>query len=212
MSAASKARVGPKLAVAKARLAEAIATRGKAGTAFLPNIQAVGSYTHNSVEASFDSGALITGVATAIGMQLQGKPIPIPASQLPAPSTIQKQDTIGGVLQLDETVFAISPWLAAQSADKALNAQQITVEAVRREMAFQVAQIFYTVAGIERLIQVAEKAVALADQRIANAQKRRAAGADGEVSVLPAQSERDKAERDLVRSATPVASSLPRTI
>ncbi len=188
------------IAVAKARLAEAIATRGKAGTAFLPNIQAVGSYTHNSVEASFDSGALITGVATAIGMQLQGKPIPIPASQLPAPSTIQKQDTIGGVLQLDETVFAISPWLAAQSADKAVNAQQITVEAVRREMAFQVAQIFYTVAGIERLIQVAEKAVALADQRIANAQNRRAAGADGEVSVLRAQSERDKAEQDLVRS------------
>lgn len=182
------------LAVARARLEEAQATRGRADTAFLPNIQAVGQYTHNSTEASFNSGQLITGVASALGL-----PAP-PATALPPPSIIQKQDTFGAILTVDQTVFALTPVLQARSADRNVEAQRASLEATRREIAYQVTQIFYNEAGVERLVQAAERAITLADQRTAIAQLRQKNGAEGEVTVLRAQSERDKAEQDLIRA------------
>ena len=180
------------IGVAQGRLAEAQAMRAKVTTAFLPNIQAVGQYTRNSVEAKFDTGALIQGVANAI--------IPgtvIPADKLPAPSIIQKQDTIAGVLTVDETVFALSPILARSATSHQVQAQTLGLEATRREIVYQISQVFYNVAGMDRLIQVAERAVALAEQRTENAERRKKLGADGELNVLRAQSERDKAEQDL---------------
>jgi outer membrane protein TolC len=182
------------LGVAKARLAESRATRGRADTAFLPNIQAVGQYTHNSAEGKFDSGLLIKGVASALGLP------PPPPSALPEPSVIQKQDTFGAVLTVDQTVFALSPVLLMRAADRNVEAQLASLEATRREIAYQVTQIYYSEAGVERLVQAAERAIALADQRTAIAQQRQAHGAEGEVTVLRAQSERDKAEQDLIRA------------
>jgi outer membrane protein TolC len=162
-------------------------------TAFLPSIQAVGTYTHNSKESKLDSGAMILGIAKALN-------IPFSADSLPPPSIIQKADSFGAAVTLDETVFSLTPVLLRQSASRAVEAQEAGLEAVRREITYQVAQIFYNAAGVERLVQVAERALALSDKRIAVAEQRRAAGAEGEVTVLRAQSERDKAEQDLVRA------------
>ncbi len=181
------------LDVARARLTEAKASRSKVTTAFLPNIQAVGSYTHNSVEAKMDLGAMIGGIGKLLGAT-------IPASQLPGPSIIQKQDTVGGVLSLDQTLFALAPVLMANAADKAVEAQQAGLEATRREIVYQVSQIFYNNAGVLRLIETAQRAIALADKRVENAQQRKAGGADAEVSVLRAESERDRAKGDLLRA------------
>ncbi|MFZ4576771.1 MAG: TolC family protein [Myxococcota bacterium] len=181
------------LAIARSRLEEARATQGRVTTAFLPNIQAVGTYTHNSKESKLDSGAMILGIAKALN-------IPFSPANLPPPSIIQKADSFGAAVTLDETVFSLTPVLMRQSASRAVEAQEAGLEATRREIAYQVAQIFYNTAGVERLVQVAERALALSDKRIAVAEQRRAAGAEGEVTVLRAQSERDKAEQDLVRA------------
>lgn len=181
------------IAIARARLEEARAGRSKVTTAFLPNIQAVGSFTHNSVEAKFDSGAMVKGLAAMFGKT-------VPPDQLPAPSIIQRQDTIAGVLTIDETVLALAPVLAGRAADRSVEAQTASLEATRREIAFQLTQIFYNVAGIERMIQASERALALADERIASVSQRRRLGAEGEVPVLRAQTERGRAELDLARA------------
>ncbi len=182
------------VAVAEARLNEAKAQRARATTAFLPNIQAVGQYTRNSTEAKFDMTPLAQGIVSL------AKPgFVVPAGTFPA-STIQKEDTIAGVLTVDETLFSLSPILARSAAGHQVEAQSLSFEATRREIVYQVMQIFYNVAGMDRLIQVAERAVALADQRITIATQRKKQGADGEVTVLRAQSERDKAEQDVSRA------------
>ncbi len=177
--------------VAHARLAEAQASRFRVTTAFLPNIQAVGQYTRNSAEAKFDLTPLAQGIVSVVQPGVL-----IPAGTFP-PSIIQKEDTIGGALTVDETIFALSPFLARNAASHQVEAQSLSLEATRREITYQIMQIFYNVAGMDRLIQVAERALSLADQRIGNAQMRQKQGAEGEVTVLRAQSERDKAEQDL---------------
>lgn len=182
------------LAVAVARVQEAHATRNRANSAFLPLVQAVASYTHNSVEAKLDSSAQTIGLAKALGITLP------PTTQFPPPSIIQRSDTFGASLTVDQTIFSLAPVLLNRAADRNVEAQAATVEATKREITYQVMQIYYNEAGVERLVQAAERAIALADQRIAMAQQRRAHGAEGEVTVLRAQAERDKSEQDLVRS------------
>ena len=183
------------LSVATARLQEAKATRAKITTAWLPNLQAIGSYTHNSVEAKFDSGRLITGVAQIVAPGIQ-----IPASSLPPPSYIQKADQVAGVLQLDQTLFALSPLLLAKAADSGLAAQTAALDAARREIVFQISQIYYNYAGVLRMMAVADRAIALADQRIALVEQRQKAGADSELALLRAQAERDRAQLDRTRA------------
>ena len=182
------------LAVAQARLIEAQAMRSKVTTAFLPNIQAVGQYTRNSAPASFDLTPLAQGI-----ISFSNPGVIVPPGTFP-PSVIQKENTIGGALTVDETVFSLSPILARAAASHQVDAQALNLEASRREIVYQIMQIFYNVAGMDRLIQVAQRATTLADQRIANAMQRQKQGAEGEVTVLRAQSERDKAEQDLVHA------------
>jgi outer membrane protein TolC len=178
--------------VARARLGEAEATHAKTTTAFLPNIQAIGSYTHNSHEAKIDSSAQINAIKQAL---LPGSE-PIPSS----PSIIQRENTVTGALTIDETVFALAPVLQRRSAARAVDAQTASLEATRREIVYQVTQIFYNAVGVERLITTAERAIALADQRIGVAKHRYALGADGEVTMLRAETERNRAEQDLARA------------
>lgn len=175
------------LAVTQARLAEAVAARAKVGTAWLPDAKAVGTYTHNSDEAKFDFSEI-------------GKKFGLKESDLPPPTIIQKRDTLSAVLTVDQTVFALSPVLLARAADQGVAAQRTGVQAAQREVAFRVAEAFYAVAGLDRLQAAAERAVTLADQRIAMAQRRHKEGAEGELPLLRAQVERSRAEQDLARA------------
>ncbi len=179
--------------IAGLRLGEVKAVRDKVTTAYLPNIVAAATYTHNSAEAVFDMGKIIQGIGKNIG-------VPIAPESLPPPSYIQRFDTLGAVLTLDQPVFAMSPILLMRAADRQIDAQTAAQEATRREIIYQVKQVYYTLAGTERLIQSAQRALSLADQRIANALRRQASGAEGELTVLRAQTERDKAEQDLIRT------------
>jgi outer membrane protein TolC len=183
------------LSVASARLQEARASRAKITTAWLPNLQAIGSYTHNSVEAKFDSGKLITGVAQILAPGVQ-----IPASSLPPASYIQKADQLTGVLQLDQTLFALSPLLLAKAADSGVAAQAAGLLAAKREIAFQISQVYYNYASVVRLTAVADRAITLADQRIVLVEQRLRAGADSELALLRAQAEHDRAVLDRTRA------------
>jgi outer membrane protein TolC len=182
--------------IAQARLAEAQATRAKAWTAYLPSVMAVGQASHTSIDDVYlDMGKLITGLAGILAPGLT-----VPKDQLPKPTLLQRQNSVNGAISVDQTVFALGPILMARAAARNVDAQEALLEATRREITYQVSVLFYNAAAVERLIRAAERAVALADQRIAVVEQRRQAGAEGELTVLRARAERDKAEQDLLRA------------
>ena len=187
------------LSVAKAKLEEAQIQSKRVMTAWLPDIKAVGTYTHNSAEASFDIGQMASGLSSAFGLP------PLTDTQkalLPAPTIIQRKDSVGAVLTVDQTLFAMSPILAGQAVDHGLEAQRTGLEAARREIAYQLTSIWLNHAGLERLVAAAHRAIELADKRIALAKVRKGQGTEAELPLLRAQVERNRAELDLSRAQT----------
>jgi len=188
----SAMRYNADVEVAYARIEEAAASRSKINGAFYPDIKAVGTYTHNSAEATFDMGQIFTPL----------KPLFPKGVSLPTvpPTVIQRMNTVSGVLNIDETLFALSPILMARAADAGIDAQRTALLATRREIAYRVAEVFYNAAGLDRLIAAAERALTLSDQRIALADVRRRQGTEGDLPLLRAKVERARAQTDLVRA------------
>jgi len=178
----------------RARILEAETGRKRVRTAWYPDVKAVGQYTHNSVEAVFDTGAFIKQLTSFF------PPNAFPAgltSNLPPPTIIQRQDTFSAVLTFDQTLFALSPLIADEAVAHGVEAQRGALDAIRRELAFRVAEVFYHVAGLERIIAAAERASGVADQRITLALARRKEGTDTELPLLRAQLEKTKADQDV---------------
>jgi hydrophobe/amphiphile efflux-1 (HAE1) family protein len=175
------------LAVAKARLGEAEAARSRVSTAWLPDAKAIGTFTHNSTEAVLDFSTLLTKMG-------------LPAALAPAPTVIQKQDTVSAVFNVDQTLFALSPILMARASDAGIEAQKAALAAAQREIRFRVAEIFQQSQALDRMVNAAGRALALSDERIRIAQLRRKEGTESELPLLRAQAERARAEQDLVRA------------
>ena len=188
------------IAVAQARLAEAEAQKQKIYTAWMPDVKVIGGYTHNSAEAVLDFGAIVGGIVGGIAKSLN---LPLSADSLgalPPPTYIQKYDTVNATLTVDQTIFALSPILAADAADKGLDAQRTGVEAAKNEIAYQLTNVWLNYFGLERLIAAAERAVDLSDKRIAVAKVRKGQGTEAELPLLRAQVERNRAEQDLLKA------------
>ncbi|MSP92807.1 MAG: hypothetical protein EXR79_13545 [Myxococcales bacterium] len=181
------------LRVAALRLEEARAARAKVGSAWLPDIKAVGTFTHNSTETKFDQADMVEGIAKSLGF-------PLDKSKLGPPTVLQKENSVSAVLTVDQTVFALAPILLGRAVDRGIEAQELVLEATRRDIAFRIAEVFHNVAGLDRVTAVAMRAVDLADRRIATAKLRRAQGTEGDLPELRARAERSRAEQDLERA------------
>lgn len=185
----------PDLEAARARIAEAEAARRKVTTAWLPDVKAIASYTRNSDEAVFDMAGVVQGIAAAF----PGLP-PIDPAALPPPTVIQQKDQLATVFSVEQTVFAMAPFFAADAADAGVDAQRTALEATRREIAFRVRELVHAVAGADQIIALAERSLDLALARVRQAEARRAAGADVELTTLRVEMERTRAEQDLTRA------------
>ena len=178
----------PDLRVAQARIVEAEAQRDKIGSAYLPDVKAVGTYTRNSDEAKFDIGGLVKKL---------GFPLPPGFGE---PTIIQAHNQFAGVLTIDQTLFAAAPLLIDKANEKGIGAQRIGVEAAEREVAFRTTEIFYHVSGLARMTAAAQRAIDMADQRVAMIERKKVAGTEAELPLLRAQVERARAEQDLLRA------------
>ena len=176
------------LEVTKARLVEAAAQRQKVLTAWMPDIKAVGTYAHNSTEQKFDMNQFVGAL---------NLPIAVPYM---APTIIQRMDTVSAVLNVDQTIFALSPILMADALDKGLDAQRTGLEAAKREIAYQLTNVWLNFQGLDRLIGAAARAVELADRRLEIAKVRKGQGTEAELPSLRAQVERNRAEQDLLHA------------
>ena len=194
---AAAQRANPDLAVARARLAEARSNQQRLRTAWLPDVKAIGQYTYNSVEASFDFTSMAKGMGAAFGLTLTDAQL----ANLPPPTVIQAHHQAAAVVQVDQTVFAMAPLVMADALRLGLQAQQVGLQAAQREIAFRVREIYYSHAGVQRLSEAARRALALADQRLAALRTRRKVGSDGDLPALRAEIERARAEQDLLRAS-----------
>ncbi|HET9553846.1 MAG TPA: TolC family protein [Anaeromyxobacteraceae bacterium] len=204
------------LKAAQARLTQAKAGVWKAWSFHLPQVTAGGTYTHNSEGAELK---LPVGYAVRERTGGAGEPPPDPAGLPGAPTgttpgtpqlfttpsqvvsaTIQKQDQVGGQIQVNQALFAPSLWFTIRAAYQGESVAEKSVEAIRREVLFGVAQTYYGVTSLKKVVDVSQRLLEIAQRQEKDAEVRYKAGTIAKVGFLRAEIDRARAEQDLRRA------------
>ncbi len=171
------------LKAAQARVAQAKANVWKAWSGHLLQIGAAGTYTVNN---------------TAVSIPLQ-----VPAAggnTMTVQATIQPKTQLAGQLQATQVLLAPQLWFAIQSAYRAEDAATYGVENARRDILFGVAQSYYMVASMKRLVDVATQLQEIAGRQARDADIRFKAGTIAKVAKLRSDIDLTRAEQDLLRA------------
>lgn len=194
---ARAAQANTDLQAAQARLAQAKAGIWKAWSYHLPQVSAGATWTHNNVESVFP---FVTGY------QLQANGAAPPAAPWDVvPSgvteiTLQKLDQVGGQVQVNQALIAPQAWFGIQAAYRGAAAAAKSVEAARREVLFGVAQLYYGVTSLKKLVKVSEELQGIAARQERDAKVRLEAGTIAKVGYLRAQIDLARADQDLLRA------------
>jgi outer membrane protein TolC len=165
------------LRAAQARLRQANQASWKAWSGYLPSLTASGSFTLNEAEAAIPAG--VFG---------------------PDRITIVPKEQIAGQVEANQMLFSPSLWFGIQAATRGEDVTRLTVESVRRDILFGVAQAYYGVAALTRGQEVAERLLEIARRQENDARVRYQAGAIAKVGLLRAEIDRTRAEQDLLRA------------
>jgi outer membrane protein TolC len=189
------------LQAARTRVTQAKANVWKAWSGHLLQIGASGAYTVNNAEVPLE---------LVVGYQLKDKsPLPSPPGSAPpydvVPSefyraVIQPKHQLAGQLQATQVLIAPQLWFAIQSAYRAEDAVSYGVENARRDILFGVAQSYYAVASLKRLVDVAVQLQEIAQRQSKDAEIRYKAGTIAKVAKLRADIDLTRAEQDLIRA------------
>jgi outer membrane protein TolC len=171
------------LKAAQARVTQAKANVWKAWSGHLLQIGAAGSYTFNDAKVSL--------------------PLLIPAAGgnfVTMEAVIQPWNQLGAQVQATQVLVAPQLWFAIQSAYRAEDAVVYSVENARREVLFGVAQAYYAVASLKRLVDVSQQLYEIAERQSKDAGIRYKAGTVAKVAKLRADMDFARADQDLLRS------------
>jgi len=200
------------LQVAQARFAQAQTLTRKAWALYLPQLSATGSYTYNNVEAKFrqPSGYAIrdVGMPTTTDPSLPGTQTNL--ALVPtgfAEAVIQAQNALSLSLQATQQIVNLPAIWNIKNAGLAVDAQEQSLEVLRREVLFGVAQAYYGVASLKELNRIQEQLVANARAHEADAKRRYEAGALTKLSYTRAELDRSRLEQDLERAKGSLASA-----
>ena len=185
---------GPAVRVARMEVDAASAEVSKATSALLPSLNASGSFTHSSVEAVFDQAGLIRGVASTLGL-----PIP-PNAAFGDPIVVQPQNQLVGAVTLSQTFFHLAVLRAPQVAIASRKAARATAEATEDDLLFQVSSLYATAVGLKGTIRALQKGADVYAQRETIAKARFDAGAETQLAVSRARSERLAAESEVLKT------------
>jgi outer membrane protein TolC len=209
------------LLVARARLEQARAGVWKAWSSYLPQVTAGGTWTHNSVESQLDLpiGTYLRERTGAAGEPAEpvrdrfGQPLPgaDPSTggaanlgyflhQNTVSATLQAYDQVGGQLQINQAIFAPSAWFGIKAAYAGADVAVWSAETARREVLFGVAQLYYGVTSLKKLLGVAEELQGIAARQERDAKVRLQAGTIAKVAHLRAQIDLARADQDLIRA------------
>ena len=195
------------LKAAQARLDQVRAGIGKAWSAYLPQLSAGATWTHNSDAASITlptgyyvrdlgapqgppAGGTVDGAPTTFGLVASGS----------ITADIQKQDQLGAQLQVNQALLAPGAWFAIQSAYKAEGVAARSVEATRRDVLLGVAETYYGVTSLKKLLDITQRLLEIAQRQEKDAEVRYKAGTIAKVGWLRAEIDRARAEQDLRRA------------
>jgi outer membrane protein TolC len=162
------------LQAARTRVTQAKATVWKAWSGHLLQIGASGAWNENDRFVGFGA----------------------PPNQV----TIQPRTQIAGQVQATQVLLAPQLWFAIQGAYRAEDATVYGVENARRDILFGVAQAYYGVASLKRLVDVAVQLQEIAARQARDADVRFKAGTIAKVAKLRADIDLTRAEQDLIRS------------
>ncbi len=195
--------------VARGHLDEAHELSSQAWSGYLPHLTAGGSYTYNSVQATFalpETYLVRDGTSVYEEMQPPYNP-KNPNEGLPsqyylypgkiASFTIQPHNQLGGQIQLTQAILAPSLWPAIQGAYLGEKAAELSTEQARREILFAAVQLYYGAAGAKQAADVEKQILDLNIAHEKDAQVRVDSGAYPRIYLVRAQIDRTRAEEDL---------------
>lgn len=201
------AQANTDLRAAQARLAQAKAGIWKAWSFHLPQVTAGATWTHNSAAA-------VIPFVTRYRLEANGSPLVLdPVTGAPTGAspydvvadqvtdvTIQEIDQLGGQVQVSQALLAPQAWAGIQAAYRGAEVATKSAEAARREVLFGVAQLYYGVTSLRRLVKVSEELQGIAARQEKDAQVRLETGTIAKVGSLRAQIDRARADQDLIRA------------
>jgi outer membrane protein TolC len=167
------------LKAAQTKVTQAKANVWKAWSGHLLQIGASGSWNVNDRLAAFQLPDGSGGTITA---------------------TIQPKHQLAAQVQATQVLLAPQLWFAIQSAYRAEDAATYGVENARRDVLFGVAQAYYAVASLKRLVDVAQQLQEIAERQSKDATIRFKAGTIAKVAKLRADIDFTRAEQDLLRA------------
>ncbi len=195
------------LAAARARLEQARAGIGKAWSFHLPQVTAGASYTRNSDASSITlaTGYFVRETGTPqgppAGQGVAGDPTTLAAVPSGAVTAdLQKLDQLGARIEVSQALLVPGLWFAIRAAYQGEASAEQSVEAARRDVLFGVAQTYYGVTSLRKLVDVSEKLLEIARRQERDAEARHRAGTIPRVGLVRAQIDRAGAERDVRRS------------
>ena len=165
---------------ARARLDQSKELHWQAWSAYLPQVTAGGTYTHNNYSD-----------------------VTIPPGSLGANSPeilITKQDQLAAQLDATQALVAPQAWFAIAAARAGERLAEDNTENFRRDTLFSVAQAYYGAVGQKQVVAVQERQLAITRDHEKDAQVRYDAGATPKVTLLRAEIDRARAEQDLKRA------------
>jgi outer membrane protein TolC len=210
------------LRAARARLRQADELSWKAWSGYLPQLTAQGAYTYNqyAAEISLPTDYYVRDSGTPQGPPTNDPSRPTspenpPGSATPftiypsafQTATIQEQNQLAGQAELTQAILAPRLWFLIPNASRGEKVAALTVDGVRRDVLFGVAQAFYGVASLRQALQVSERLLEIAQRSERDARVRFQAGTVAKVALLRAEIDRARAEQDLLRARNSYDSS-----
>jgi outer membrane protein TolC len=210
------------LRAARARLDQARQGVWKAWSGHLPQVTLGASYTHNNTGASISlpTGFNVRDVGAPQGPPPNDPSRPVSPENPPgsptnllvfpagiAEATIQEQDQYGLQVEANQALVAPQLWYAIRAAYLGSDVADATVEGVRRDILFGVAQAYYGVASLRRAVEVNERLLEIAQRQERDARVRYQAGTVAKVALLRAEIDRARAEQDVLRARNAYASA-----
>lgn len=181
-------------ALANAQMVQSQASR--VWGAVLPEITANGSYVYTSAPAIFDLGQ-ITGLSQSVWPDiLPQRSLPPGTAQIP----IVRANSVYGQLQLQQILFTPMMFLLP-AAKPGVAAAQLGAGEAREQVLLGVARLYLGLQGLQQIEAAAHDAETVALKRERDVMGQVAAGTQGEIALLRAQTETAQARGTLAQLA-----------
>lgn len=209
------------LLAAQSRLAQAKELSKKAWSGYLPQLSASGQYTYSNVDAvlSMPAGYIIRDLGNPTSAPYDpdrpdgfdnppGEPtnlVMLPADIIEA--EIQKKHQLGGALQLQQALIVPTLWPAISNASLAIEATELNVQNLKREILFATAQLYYAAVSLREAVDVQTRLLEVNRAHVKDAQAKVDFGTAPKIALLRAQIDEAQARQNVRRSELGYASA-----